>query len=1334
MPVFRRRLLASSSLGLGVLALAHLPMTANANPQGGQIIAGQASISSTSPSTLTVNQQSEKGIINWTSFNIAPGETTRFIQPNSGSVTLNRVTGGDPSQILGNLTANGQVWLINPEGIVFGKSARVNVGGLLATTLDIANQDFMAGNYRFAQTGAPPASVVNAGNITIRSAGLAALVAPGVANSGVITARLGEIQLASATGFTVDFYGDGKFNFLLSQPVSDAVAAGQGAAVSNSGSLIADGGSVYLTANAAKSVVDHAINMSGFVEARTVGTQGGVITLYGGEGSVAVSGSIDATGASAGQGGGAVSITGQAVSLSPTAQINASGYGGGGSIFIGGDLHGAGPLTDAATTEIDAGAVIKADARSSGAGGNVVVWSDDQTTFAGAISAQGGSQGGNGGSVEVSSHRLLNFTGVVDLLGPMGTAGTLLLDPENVTIALAGETRTPPSGGSITLNPTAKNSVIAVSTLEQALALASVTVTTGSGGSQAGDITVATNVSWSSDNSLTLSAYRNVLVKDGVTIANTGAGNLVLYADSTGTGVGTVAFFGTGKVDFSQSTGSVSIYYNPASNPAGSVVNSNSYTVSTDFTGSVITNPNSAIQLNAYMLVNTVYDLQNISNNLPGDYAVGRNIDASATESWNGGAGFEPIGRGSMFTGNLDGQNYVIDQLNINSTDKSVGMFSTIGASSTVGNIALTNVSVQGSEQTGVDAQLNIGALAGVNYGTVRNASVSGIVTAPVSGGSAGVIGTGGLIGTNAGNIDTASSSAAVTGVFSNITAGSNTVSVGGLVGTSTGNISNSSASGPVTGGDQVSIGGLVGIFNPMNNGYQISGSRASGQVKGGINSAVGGLAGTAAASTYYPDYASQPTIYNSSATGAVNGASYANVGGLIGYMYNINVSHSFATGNVTDINSSNITASVGGLIGFGQGGSAVASFATGNVYAGANTKTGGLLGWNDENRIYDVYATGNVSAGVNSDVGGLIGFSIESIIDQSYATGSISAGLGSLSGGLIGAADTSCCNNAYAGDVTKSYWATDKSGINIGVGNFSPSGLTGATIDKLTAGLPVGFDPIVWAISAMVNGGLPYLNANPPGGTATPTPTPAPVNIVSFGTAQNPTQANEIQLLASNLKNEIQAQFTLTGAEGTLIDNASSFIVSSLSYVIKNPETLKQYEKLIIQAVNKNITSDMVEDAAGGLTVGILSGIISSAAADCVAQSLVSEGVPANSTRIVEAKYFTQLAIASGVGLITGGPGGAIEQAAQTSLSIVLSTAIQTGVSTYSNLQEIDKDINIQLMDQINLINYIINNPGSINNTLNEERLNNSIIILNADYQSRQNILGGPLSYIFGG
>jgi len=152
---------AMQSMGLGALAVM-APVPAVALPQGGSVAAGTASIS-TNASTLTVNQTSSKAIINWQNFSVGAGESVNFRQPGASSVALNRVLGNNPSQIFGHLTANGQIFLINPNGIVFGPGAQVDVGGLVASTLDIANQDFLAGNYQFS--GVSTASVVNYGKI-----------------------------------------------------------------------------------------------------------------------------------------------------------------------------------------------------------------------------------------------------------------------------------------------------------------------------------------------------------------------------------------------------------------------------------------------------------------------------------------------------------------------------------------------------------------------------------------------------------------------------------------------------------------------------------------------------------------------------------------------------------------------------------------------------------------------------------------------------------------------------------------------------------------------------------------------------------------------------------------------------------------------------------------------------------------------------------------------------------------------------------------------------------------------------------------------------------------
>ena len=171
---------------------------------------------------MIVNQSTPSAIINWNTFNIRANESVRFNQPSSSSVALNRVTGGlGPSEIMGTLTANGRVFIINRDGILFGPGAVVNTAGFLASTNDIRNADFMAGRYNFNIPGRPDASIVNQGRITATSGGFAALVAPGVRNSGTITATLGTVALAAGNSFTLDLYGDK----LITLAVNDQIAS-----------------------------------------------------------------------------------------------------------------------------------------------------------------------------------------------------------------------------------------------------------------------------------------------------------------------------------------------------------------------------------------------------------------------------------------------------------------------------------------------------------------------------------------------------------------------------------------------------------------------------------------------------------------------------------------------------------------------------------------------------------------------------------------------------------------------------------------------------------------------------------------------------------------------------------------------------------------------------------------------------------------------------------------------------------------------------------------------------------------------------------------------------
>ena len=299
----RRNVLSASTILTGLISPAALGLaaalslgtgaTAQTLPVGGSVSAGDATLS-TGGNTLTVNQSSQNVAINWQSFSIGRDSNVVFVQPNSASVALNRVLGADPSVIMGGLTANGQVFLINPNGILFGRSAQVNVGGLVASTLGLSDADLMAGNLRFSGTGG---SVVNEGAIT-SGGGYVALLGGQVANDGVIQARLGTIALAAGEAITLDFAGDG-----LLKVAVDAGAVG--ALVRNGGLLQADGGSVILTTQGAGALLNTVVNNTGVIQARTIGAREGVILLLGdmSSGMATAGGSLDASAPDGGNGG-----------------------------------------------------------------------------------------------------------------------------------------------------------------------------------------------------------------------------------------------------------------------------------------------------------------------------------------------------------------------------------------------------------------------------------------------------------------------------------------------------------------------------------------------------------------------------------------------------------------------------------------------------------------------------------------------------------------------------------------------------------------------------------------------------------------------------------------------------------------------------------------------------------------------------------------------------------------------------------------------------------------------------------------------------------------------
>ena len=242
-------------------------------PTGGQVVAGQGQIGAPSNHQMVINQASNKLAIDWQSFDIAAGNKVTFNQPGSDAIALNRVLGADGSKIMGQLEANGRVFLINPNGVLFGRGAQVNVGGLVASTLDISNSDFEAGRYTFKGNGSN-AGVINNGQITAADGGSVALLGGTVSNNGTIIANQGSVALAAGNAMTLDFAGDGLLNVQVDEAVVDAL-------VENHQLIRADGGQVLLTAHAGEALLKTVVNNTGVIEARTLGEKDGKIVLLG---------------------------------------------------------------------------------------------------------------------------------------------------------------------------------------------------------------------------------------------------------------------------------------------------------------------------------------------------------------------------------------------------------------------------------------------------------------------------------------------------------------------------------------------------------------------------------------------------------------------------------------------------------------------------------------------------------------------------------------------------------------------------------------------------------------------------------------------------------------------------------------------------------------------------------------------------------------------------------------------------------------------------------------------------------------------------------------------
>jgi len=406
-----RSLLRLQNIGVGIggaLVLLSAPAIAQA---------GDGFTVSVDGDTTTYNQTANKVYNRVDSYNIGLEEHHIYSQPSVDAVFLQRVTGQDPSSILGLLTANGQVWIMNPSGVLFGSEARINTAGFMASSLVMAEDDFFAGRYELSQEG-DGGYVINKGTIDVNNGGYAILAGASVINDGYITADDGEVVLAAGRKMAFDFDGDGMINYAVDEAVAASIVGPDGAdltsAVLNSGSI--SGARVLMTASAARSVFDAVVNNEGVVEAISVSTEGGVIRLLGGdEGDVINTGTLDASGDA---GGGEIQISGERVGNAGTIAANDTSGVDGGKIVI--SSTGKTVMTSSGVVEAKGGGEIRINQPDEN--GNTA---EATLISEGAVITTIG--GSDDGFIELSGEVL--HVGGVDI-----QAGTILFDPYNIEL------------------------------------------------------------------------------------------------------------------------------------------------------------------------------------------------------------------------------------------------------------------------------------------------------------------------------------------------------------------------------------------------------------------------------------------------------------------------------------------------------------------------------------------------------------------------------------------------------------------------------------------------------------------------------------------------------------------------------------------------------------------------------------------------------------------------------------------------------------------------------------------------------------------------------------
>lgn len=1011
------------------------PPAPNDLPTQGNVIAGQAHISQTA-NHQTIHQSTDKVAIDWQSFNIGSESKVTFVQPGLESIALNRVVTHEASHIYGALEANGQVFLINPNGVLFGKGAQVDVGGIVASTRDIDTANFMAGNFKFS--GDEANQILNEGIITARQNGYVVLVGAQVVNRGEIHAQEGDVRLAAATEVELQLDKGGLLNLSTTQGALDALAA-------NGGLIKADGGRIFLTADALDHLSKAVVNNTGIIEAHTVVNKNGKIVLLGDMdvGTTEVAGTLDASAPDGGDGG-FIETSASKVIIDSTASIDSSGDQTGTWLIdpvdftvaaSGGDMTG----TTLSANLVNNNVTIQSTSGSTGVNGDVnvndaVSWTTANSltlnaqgnininasisTTAGSLALEYGQSTGDGAGfnyyladgVKVDLPDGQNFstrqgsagsTDVYTVISSLGLEGS---DDDDTLQGIKGNLDGfYVMGADIDANATANWNVIngvpwgfdAIGSGfqdPQTLEWQNFTGNFDGLGHTIDGLYINRDVR---------SNQGLFGVVHGVTIQNVSLTDVNITGnDNMGSLVGNAANI-AGPSTFRNIH--VSGTVNGNSRVGGLIGRLEEGSIDRASTSATV---NAGLWVGGVggELTNVTLSNLNASGQVSGEGvvggAVGRVVIGSVTNITTSGT----VNASDSYAGGAFGMGDGTFE-NIHSTANVTGGGGYAGGLfGEVTGTTMNNVSATGT----VSGVFSVGGLIGRANLTITDASATGAVT-----GTGNEVG--GLIGESGGDLTNGEASGAVSGRDS----------VGGLIGANYGDITDSQATGNVIGSGE-SVGGLVGLTQET----VITNSHAYGTVTGANK--LGGLAGAN----------KMGQIINSTANGLTAGTG-DQVGGLVGYNKMGLVDNSGYT--AASVSGSEY---VGGLVGFNEGGtvqnSNVATLVTGENYSG------GLVGGGD-GTITNAYATGNVSGA--SYVGGLAG-GFAGVVSDAYATGSVSAS-GIRAGGLIGSATANITNTYATGAVTGVAEVGGLNGWN--GGSLSDSTASGAVSGETNVGGAVG-------------------------------------------------------------------------------------------------------------------------------------------------------------------------------------------------------------------------------------------------------------------------------------